>query len=164
MAHRGLVMSCPMAYSPDLRFGIIRQRISTIGCLVLGVMLLLAGAVSWFVPYCWILVVLIGFIGYLLYAPRVLVFDFPEGKIYFGCRFDPEKRRDMKSLSFSDVDHLSLRVLNGGGEFRKTILLLAVKSNGSNIQLCKVSDRNLDKLFDLLPVIAGKMGDLPITF
>ena len=163
VAHRGLVMSCPMAYSPDQRFGIIRQRISVVGYLVVGVLLLLAAAVALFVPYCWILVAVIGYIGYSLYAPRVLVFDFAERKIYSGHRFDPEKRRNMKSLSFSEIDHLSLRVLIGGGE-RKTILLLAVKSNGSNILLCKVSDRHLDKLFDLLPVIAGKMGDLPITF
>ena len=75
----------------------------------------------------------------------------------------------MKSVSFSEIDHLSLSLfeieehMKSGSVMVKYIGLLAVKSDGDGIPLCKASKYNLPSLLALLPDLAEKMGHLLIT-
>ncbi len=153
----------PMEYRQDHRYGILRQHDSKVGYIAFGALLLAAVTASIFVPLCWLLVALIGFAVYSLYAPRMAVFDFQEKKILFRRRFRPESAGKMKSVSFTEVEHLScssLSSMNRPG----VIGLFAVKNDGSCIPICRISVKRLALLFDLLPELAEKMGHLPITY
>ena len=104
---------------------------------------------------------------------EMTAFDFQEKKIFCGrCRrFSPEMTEKMKSASFSEVDHLCLSLFEierpagrHGTVMVKYIGLLAVKSDGDAIPLCRATKYNLPLLLALLPDLAEKMGHLPITF
>ena len=108
---------------------------------------------------------------YHLNTGEMTVFDFQEKKIFHGrCRrFSPENIKEMEVVSFSKIDHLSLSLFEieqgtkSGSMMVKHIGLLAVKSDGDGIPLCKASKTNLPRLFALLPDLAEKMGHLLIT-
>ena len=153
----------PMEYRQDHRYGILRQNDSKIGYIVFGALLLAAVTASIFIPLCWLSVALIGFVVYSLYAPRMVVFDFQEKKILFCRRFRPESIEKMKSVSFTEVDHLSCSSLSSRNR-SGVIGLFAVKNDGSCIPICRISVKHLALLFDLLPELAEKMGHLPITY
>ena len=145
------------------RYGIIRQDVSKFTYIVWGVLLLLAVTTSLFIPLCWITVIIIGFVVYSLYTPRMTVFDFQE-KRFFCCKhFSPEKAEKMKALSFDKVDHLCCNTLFHGnnGQF---IGVFAVTHDGDKVPFFKVTRKHLDLLFELLPELAEKMGHLPVTY
>jgi hypothetical protein len=145
------------------RYGIIRQDVSKFTYIVWGVLMFLAVATSVFIPVCWITVIIIGFVVYSLYTPRMTVFDFQEKKFFCCKHFSPEKAEKMKALSFDKVDHLCCNTLFNGnkGQF---IGVFAVTHDGYKLPLFKVTRKRLDLLFELLPELAEKMGHLPITY
>ena len=145
------------------RYGIIRQDVSKFTYIVWGVLMFLAVATSVFIPVCWITVIIIGFVVYSLYTPRMTVFDFQEKKFFCCKHFSPEKAEKMKALSFDKVDHLCCNTLFRGnkGQF---IGVFAVTHDGYKLPLFKVTRKRLDLLFELLPELAEKMGHLPITY
>ena len=138
------------------RYGIIRQDVSKFTYIVWGVLMFLAVAISVFIPVCWITVIIIGFVVYSLYTPRMTVFDFQEKKFFCCKHFSPEKAEKMKSLSFDKVDHLCCNTLFCGnnGQF---IGVFAVTHDGYKLPLFKVTRKRLDLLFELLPELAEKM-------
>ena len=147
----------------NFRYGVIRQDVSKFTYIVWGVLMFLAVATSVFSPVCWITVIIIGFVVYSLYAPRMTVFDFQEKKFFCCKHFSPEKAEKMKALSFDKVDHLCCNTLFRGnkGQF---IGVFAVTHDGYKLPLFKVTRKRLDLLFELLPELAEKMGHLPITY
>ena len=115
----------------------------------------------------------LGFWSYYYSLGEMTVFDFQEKRIFYGrCRrFSQEMTGKMKSASFSEVDHLCLSLFEleqlagkHGTVMVKCIGLLAVKSDGDAIPLCRATKHNLPLLLALLPDLAEKMGHLPITF
>ena len=117
----------------------------------------------------------LAFLNYYYNIGEMTVFDFHEKKIFYGrCRrFQPENTGTMKSVSFSEVDHLSIALFKIGHDVsykhgsravaEEYIGLLAVKSNGDVIPLCRATQHNLPRLLALLPDLAEKMGHLVIT-
>ena len=155
-------MKHKMEYPHAYRYGVIQEKTSPITYIVFGVLLLLSVAVALIIPLCWIVVIGIGFVFYSSYAPKVKVFDFQEKKLFSGKCFHPETAAKMKSVSFSGIDHLSCVLLRRNGS--RFVGIFAVKPDGTNIPICKVSRNRLDLLLELLPELASKMGNLPITF
>ena len=152
-----------MEYLQNFRYGVIRQNVSRFTYVIWSVLLLLAVTTAFFVPVCWIAVIIIGGVVYSLYFPRITVFDFQEKK-FFCCKcFRPEKAEKMKALSFEKVDHLCCNILSN----RNTdpfIGVFAVTHDGYKLPLFSVTKKRLDLLFELLPELAEKMGHLPITY
>ena len=147
----------------NFRYGVIRQNVSMFTYIILSVLLLIAVTASFFVPLCWIIVVIIGFVVYLRYAPRMTVFDFQEKK-FFCCKcFCPEKAEKVKAISFANVDHLCCSTLCNGKSCQ-FIGVFAVTHDGYKLPLFKVTKKRLNLLFELLPELAEKMGHLPITY
>ena len=149
-----------MEFQQDGRYGILRQRDSGLSYIVFGVLLLAAVTASFVIPLCWLLVALIGLAVFCMYVPCMTFFDFEAKKIYCCRRFRPEKFAGLKSVSFSEIDHLMLY----SGRDGKFIGLFAVKSDSTNIPICKVAGKHLALLLELLPELAEKMGHLPVIY
>ena len=145
------------------RYGIIRQDVSKSAYIVWGVLMFMAVATSVFSPVCWVIVIIIGFVVYSLYTPRMTVFDFQEKKFFCCKRFTPEKAEKMKALSFDKVDHLCCNTLFYGNN-GQSIGVFAVTRDGDKVPLFKVTRKRLGLLFELLPELAEKMGHLPVTY
>ncbi len=156
----------PVEYREDSRYGIIRERKSPVSRIVFALVLLAGVALAFAVPLVWLGVAITGTVIFFLFFPWMTVFDFQEKKIYRCRRFRPEKFDSMRSVSFSEIGHLSvcdstLSRKKSGGRF---IGLVAVKRDGTKVPLCGASCRNLGVLLELLPDLAEKMGHLPILF
>lgn len=147
-----------MKYSLDLRYGIIKQTVSIFTYIIWGILTLIAGIMTVFSPLGLVILIVIGFAAHSLYSPRMTVFDFHEKKFFCCKRFDPEKTEQMKALSFADIDHLCCNTVS------RYIGVFAVTHDGHKLPLFKVTKRNLELLFKLLPELADKIGHLPITF
>lgn len=152
-----------MEYRQNFRYGIVRESTSKFTYAILSVLLVFAVTASIVIPLCWIVVIIIGFVLYAVYAPRTMVFDF-QAERFFGCRnFKTEKAEKFKSIPFSRVDHLCLNKI----ENKQSCLFIgvfAVTYDGYKIPLFRASRKHLGLLFELLPELAEKMGHLPITF
>ena len=176
--HPGLLeLSQPMEYQQENRYGIIQQHVGK-SMFVVAVVFPLGFAIPALIssPYYWyfaagsgVISTIAALLGYISYT-KMTVFDFHEKKIFYDCRrFHPENTGKMKSVSFSEIDHLSLalfeieRHTKSGTVQEKYIGLLAVKSDGDGIPLCKASKTNFPWLLALLPDLAEKMGHLVIT-
>lgn len=162
----GVEMDQPLEYREDSRYGILRARRSPVSRIVFALVLLAGIALAVAVPVVWFLVAVGGAVIALLSVPAMTVFDFQEKKIFRCRRFRPEKFDSMRSVSFSEIGHLSvcdstLSRKKRGGRF---IGLVAVKQDGTKVPLCGASCRNLGLLLELLPELAEKMGHLPILF
>ena len=157
-------MRRPMEFQEDGRYGILRQRDSGLSYIVFGVLLLAAVTISFVIPLCWLLTALIGLAVFSMYVPCMTVFDFQEKKIYCCRRFRPEQLAELKSVSFSEIDHLSCSALNSNRDYKKYVVLFAVKPDGTNIPICRVAGKHLDLLLDLLPELAEKLGHLPVIY
>ena len=163
----GIGMNQPMEYREDFRYGIIRARQSKFSCFVFASVLLAGIALGFVVPVVWFGVVIVGLvITFLFIMPWMTVFDFEEKKIYRCRRFHPEKFDSMKSVPFSEIDHLSVSVSVQSKRNRNAgfIGLFAVKQDGAKVPICGVWRRDLGLLLELLPELAEKMGHLPILF
>ena len=162
----GAEVNQPMEYREDFRYGILRARPSKVSCFVFAAVFLAGIAMAFVVPVVWLGVVIVGLVFFFLFFPWMTVFDFQEKKMYRCRRFQPEKFDSLKSVSFAQIDHLSVSVSvrskrkNSG----RSIGLFAVKRDGSKVPICGVSFRNLGLLLELLPELAQKMGHLPILF
>ena len=79
-------------------------------------------------------------------------------RIYRCKRYNPEKMPDIKSISFDEVDFLSLQI------FPETAncLLCAVKLDGSMLPLFKIRNKDLEKSGTFAVFLAEKMGKIPI--
>ena len=156
----------PVEYREDFRYGIIRERKSKFSCFVFAAVLLAGIALAFAVPLVWLGVAITGTVIFFLFFPWMTVFDFQEKKMYRCRRFQPEKFDSMRSVSFSEIDHLSVSVstLNRKKHGGRFIGLVAVKRDGTKIPICGASCRNLGLLLELLPELAEKMGHLPILF
>ena len=156
----------PVEYREDSRYGIIRERKSKFSCFVFAAVLLAGIALAFAVPLVWLGVAITGTVIFFLFFPWMTVFDFQEKKMYRCRRFRPEKFDSMRSVSFSEIDHLSVSVSvqskrkNSG----RRIGLFAVKQDGTQVPICGAVYRNLGVLLELLPDLAEKMGHLPILF
>ena len=179
-------MTWPMEYRQENRYGIMQQHgyksvYAACAVLPLGfavgalfsrdyypVLLLIAALTA-------VLMAGIIWLYYTLNTGEMTVFDFQEKKIFYGrCRrFRPENTGEMEAVSFSEIDHLSLslfeieqKVSSKYGSrtvMVKCIGLLAVKSDGEAIPLCRASKTHLPRLLALAPDLAEKMGHLVIT-
>ena len=90
--------------------------------------------------------------------PAVLVFDLKEKRIYRCKKYTPEKMPDVKSISFAEVDFLSLQA------FPETMncLLCAVKLDGTMLPLFKIRNKDLEESGKFPVFLAEKMGNIPI--
>ena len=90
--------------------------------------------------------------------PAVLVFDLKAKRIYRCKKYTPEKMPDVKSISFAEVDFLSLQA------FPETMncLLCAVKLDGTMLPLFKIRNRDLENSGNFPVFLAEKMGNIPI--
>ena len=156
-------MSHPLEYSLDHRYGIIRRRASWLSCLVFAVLFLTAVAAAQVMPFCLIIAAGIGFIIYSSLLPRVAVFDFQEKKLFHCKRFVPEKSGKMKGIPFAEIDHLKCLACRGR-HCGKSIALLAIRRNGMPVEICQVPEKSFHLLFDMLPELAARMGNLPVTY
>ena len=174
-------LSHPMEYQQENRYGILQPCFEKSIYIIFAIPLGLAVPALFthsFWPILFLsaagiafLVAGLAFFGYYYSAGEMTVFDFHEKKILYGrCRrFRPENTGKMKSVSFSEIDHLSLalfeieRHTKSGTVIVKYISLLAVKSDGDCIPLCKASKYHLPRLLALAPDLAEKMGHLLIT-
>lgn len=156
----------PVEYREDSRYGIIRERKSKFSCFVFAAVLIAGIALAFAVPLVWLGVAITGTVIFFLFFPWMTVFDFQEKKIYRCRRFRPEKFDSMRSVSFSEIDHLSVSVSVQSKRNRsgRRIGLFAVKHDGTKVPVCGASCRNLGLLLELLPELAEKMGHLPILF
>lgn len=162
----GVEMNHPMEYREDFRYGILRERKTLFSCFVFAAVLLAGIALAFAVPLVWLGVAITGTVIFFLFFPGMTVFDFEEKRI-LRCRlFRPEKFDSMKSVPFSEIDHLSVSdsTLSRRRRSGRFIGLVAVKRNGDKIPICGASCRNLGLLLELLPELAEKMGHLPILF
>ena len=152
-----------MEYLQNFRYGIVRNDFSKLSLVIWSMVLLLAVALSIYIPACWIIAAIIGFVIYSMQSPLMMVFDFQEKK-FFSCKnFDPEKRKKRESFSFAEVDHLHCQVLSShhSGYF---VSVFAVTHDGKKLPLFKVAPKRLEPLFEMLPELAEKMGNLSITY
>ena len=91
------------------------------------------------------------------------VFDFQEKK-FFCCRsFNPEKAAKMNTFPFAKVNHLCCNTLWTRNSDRY-IGVFAVTHDGYKLPLFKVTRKHLELLLELLPELAEKMGNIPITY
>lgn len=162
----GVEMNQPMEYREDSRYGILRARRSPGSRIVFALVLLAGVALAVAVPVVWFGVAITGAVFALMSLPAMTVFDFQEKKIYRCRRFRPEKFASMRSVSFSEIDHLSVSVSVQSKRNRsgRRIGLFAVKQDGTQVPICGAVYRNLGVLLELLPDLAEKMGHLPILF
>ena len=163
----GVEMNHPMEYRADFRYGILRERKSLFSKIVFALVLLAGGALAVAVPPVWFGVIIVGIVvTFLFIMPGMTVFDFEAKKIYRCRRFCPEKFDTMRSVSFSEIDHLSVSVTTKNKRKRneRFIGVVAVKQNGDKVPICGASCRNLGILLEILPELAEKMGHLPILF
>ena len=177
-----LELTQPMEYQQKKRYGIIRQSVGKSAYIGFAVLPLIFAGCALFEPFFLIIaagtVVLMAGMACLYYfanTGEMVIFDFQEKKIFYGrCRhFRPEKTGKMKSRSFSEIDHLRLSLFEieqyvSSRHGSRTVMvkcigLLAVKSDGDAIPLCKASKYNLPRLLALAPDLAEKMGHLVIT-
>ena len=156
----------PVEYREDSRYGIIRERKSKFSCFVFALVLLAGIALAVAVPVVWFGVAIAGAVIFFLFFPWMTVFDFQEKKMYRCRRFRPEKFDSMRSVPFSEIDHLSVSVSVQSKRNRsgRRIGLFAVKQDGTQVPICGAVYRNLGVLLELLPDLAEKMGHLPILF
>ena len=162
----GVEMNHPMEYREDSRYGILRERKTLFSKIVFALVFLAGVALAIAVPPVWFVVAVIGTVFFFLFFPGMTVFDFEEKRI-LRCRlFRPEKFSSMRSVSFAEIDHLSVSdsTLNRKKHGGRFIGLVAVKRDGTKIPICGTSCRNLGVLLELLPELAEKMGHLPILF
>ena len=162
----GVEVNRPMEYREDLRYGIIRERKSKFSCFVFAAVLLAEVALAIAFPVLWIGAAITGAVIILLFFPGMTVFDFQERKICRCRLFRPEKFDSMRSVSFSEIDHLSVSdsTLSRSRRSGRFIGVTAVKHDGTKVPICGASCRNLGLLLELLPDLAEKMGHLPILF
>lgn len=158
-----IVLSRPMEYRQDGRFGIIRGRCSWSTAAVFALTLILCVIVSLVVPIGWLFAIVTVLLAFPFCVPQATVFDFHEKRICCCRRFDPEKLKKMKRMPFSAADHLCCFV-----QLRKhgnaLVCVSAVMRDGISVPLFCVDGKHLDLLFDLLPELAEKMGHLPVTY
>ena len=173
----------PMEYRQEQRYGIIwnKNRSCYWVFLFLPVAIIASVIVSQLIPS--LALILISFLGliavigiiicvlYFLFGPRMMVFDFQDKKFFCCRRFAPESFGEIKpSCSFSDVDHLRCAFISMGKNAKyakyesEFFCLAAIRHDGTNMAICKVSKKDISLLFDLLPELAEKMGNLPITY
>ena len=161
-------MRRPMEYRMEQHYGVIKNRNPVVW--VIGIPLLLSVIAALYQPAVWGVVAILAAIAYYLGRPRMTVFDFHEKKC-FGCgRFAPEKFADMKSVPFSEVDHLRCTYVvdtRGSGSKKsenKFFCLSAVERDGTIVPLCHVSTGKLRLLLDIIPELAEKMGHVPVIY
>ena len=111
-------------------------------------------------PLALLAFVLAGLSGYSLYwIPGRTVLDFEEGELIFERRTTfPWEWSAVKKVPFGQADHL---LLSNGPHW---IILCAVGRSGEMMPLCKVRKKHLPTLCGQLPLLAEKLGHLPITF